>query len=380
MAGHRGPVHGFQVEEIDPADVARLGSVTLLDVREPSEHAGGIIPGALLIPQGRLAGEIGSHASPDGPMLVVYCRSGWRSLFAAQTLNEMGYRAVSLRGGVLEWKRLGLPWDDPGGLSEDQRARYSRHLLLPEVGEAGQIKLLASRVLLIGAGGLGSPVALYLAAAGIGTIGLVDDDTVDQSNLQRQVLHSLERVGAPKVESARETIMSLNPDVKVEVHPVRLASENALQIMSAYDVVVDGGDNFPTRYLVNDAAVRLGIPVIHGSIFRFEGQVTVFDPYRGPCYRCLYRLPPPPETAPSCAEAGVLGVLPGVIGSLQATETVKLLLGLGSSLVGRLLVYDALEQDFTSLPVRRDPECPACSDPDRPPTLVDYDPSCRPLA
>ena len=283
-----------------------------------------------------------------------------------------------MAGGFDRWKAEGLPWGDPTGLTADQRTRYARHVRLPEVGETGQLKLLGARVLLVGAGGLGSPAALYLAAAGVGTIGIVDDDVVDPSNLQRQVLHSIDRVGMPKVESARETLLALNPDVKVEMHRERLNAANALTIMADYDVVVDGGDNFPTRYLVNDASLHLRVPVVHGSIFRFEGQAAVFTPYEGPCYRCLHPEPPPPELAPSCAEAGVLGVLPGVIGSIQAMETIKVLLGIGDTLSGRLLVYDALEQDFMSVTVKRDPSCPSCSDPDRPPTLVDYDELCRP--
>ncbi|HEX6946992.1 MAG TPA: molybdopterin-synthase adenylyltransferase MoeB [Acidimicrobiia bacterium] len=370
-----------RVEEIDPGEVmSRLDEVTLVDVREPAEHANGVIPGALLIPIAEVQHRIGDHVRPGEKTVVAYCASGYRSLFAAEILNRMGYRAVSMRGGVIAWRGLGLPWSGENPLTEDQLQRYSRHLRLPEVGEEGQKRLLASRVLLVGAGGLGSPAALYLAAAGVGTLGVVDDDTVAASNLQRQVLHTQDRIGMPKVESARETITALNADVNVETHQVRLDAGNALEIMSAYDLVVDGGDNFPTRYLVNDASLRLGIPVVHGSIFRFEGQVTVFDPYEGPCYRCLHRLPPPPDAAPSCAIAGVFGVLPGVVGSIQATEAIKRLLGLGRSLVGRLLVFDALEQEFTTLPIRRDPDCPACSDPDRPPPLVDYDETCRPVA
>ncbi len=246
------------------------------------------------------------------------------------------------------------------------------------MGEAGQLRLLGARALIVGAGGLGSPAALYLAAAGVGTIGVVDDDVVDASNLQRQILHNIDRVGMAKVESARETLSALNPDVKVEMVRERLTAANALSIMDGHDVVLDGGDNFPTRYLVNDAALHLNVPVVHGSIFRFEGQVSVFDPWEGPCYRCLYRQPPPPELAPSCAEAGVLGVLPGVVGSIQAMEAIKVVLGIGDTLTGRLLMYDALEQDFTIMTVSRDPDCPACSEPERLPAIVDYDESCRP--
>lgn len=369
-----------QIAEIEPREVrARLGEVTVLDVREPDEYETGVIPGAILVPRGVLERDISRHIEPGSGPVVVYCEGGWRSALAALSLSHLGYDAVSMRGGFDEWKRLGLPWGDPAGLTTDQRRRYSRHVRLPEVGEAGQIKLLSSRVLLVGAGGLGSPAALYLAAAGVGTIGVVDDDVVDQSNLQRQVLHSVDRIGVAKVDSAREAITALNPDVKVETHNLRLTASNALQVLANYDVIVDGGDNFPTRYLLNDASLHLGVPVIHGSIFRFEGQVTVFRPWEGPCYRCLHRLPPPPETAPSCAEAGVLGVLPGVIGSIQAMEAIKILLGIGDGLDGRLMVYDALEQDFSTLPLSRDPECPACSDPSRLPAIVDYDATCRPV-
>ncbi len=369
----------LSIDEVEPAEVrAKLGEVIVLDVREPDEQEAGVIPGAILVPRGVLERDIGRHVQPGTGTVVVYCEAGWRSALAAATLAELGYEAVSMRGGFDEWKRQGLPWGDPSGLTPDQRRRYSRHVRLPEVGEAGQLQLLSSRVLLVGAGGLGSPAALYLAAAGVGTIGIVDDDDVDQSNLQRQILHSVERIGVPKVESAREAITALNPDVKVETHQLRLNASNVLKVLENYDVIVDGGDNFPTRYLLNDASLHLGVPVVHGSIFRFEGQVTVFRPWQGPCYRCLHRLAPPPETAPSCAEAGVLGVLPGVIGSIQAMEAIKLLLGIGDHLEGRLLVYDALEQDFTTLPVGRDDECPSCSDPSRLPAIVDYDANCRP--
>ena len=272
----------------------------------------------------------------------------------------------------------GRAWGAGEGLTAEQRDRYSRHVILEEVGEAGQARLLDSSVLLIGAGGLGSPAALYLAAAGVGTIGIVDYDVVDRTNLQRQVLHNLDRVGMPKTESAREAISALNPDVKVITHNERLDAGNAIDIMTGYDVVLDGGDNFPTRYLVNDASLHVRVPVVHGSIFRFEGQVSVFDPYVGPCYRCLFPEPPPPELAPSCAEAGVLGVLPGIIGSIEAMEAIKLLLGLGEPLTGRLLIYDALEEDFSSVSIDRDPNCPACADPNRPPKIVEYDQTCRP--
>lgn len=370
------------ISELTPAEVeARLGELVLIDVREPEEHRQGAIPGARFLPRGLLERDIATVAGHDDREMVLYCGGGNRSALAAVSLAEMGYRHVhSLAGGFDRWKAEGHPWGDPGGLTGAQRARYARHVRLPEVGEAGQLRLLSARVLVVGAGGLGSPAALYLAAAGVGTIGVVDHDVVDETNLQRQVLHNVDRIGMSKVESARETLIALNPDVKVETHQERLAASNAERILSGYDLVVDGGDNFPTRYLVNDASIRLGIPVVHGSIFRFEGQVSVFAPHEGPCYRCLYPQPPPPELAPSCAEAGVIGVVPGVIGSIQAMEAIKVLLGIGDTLEGRLLVYDALEQDFTTVRVGRDAACAACGDPGRPPTLVDYDETCLPPA
>jgi molybdopterin/thiamine biosynthesis adenylyltransferase/rhodanese-related sulfurtransferase len=368
------------ITELTPAEVLRrIGELTVIDVREPDEYHQGAVPGARLLPRGTLERDIAALVPDRGAELVLYCSGGSRSALAALALQQMGYRAASMAGGFDAWKRAGNPWGDPGGLTNDQRARYARHVRLPEVGEAGQVRLLGSKALIVGAGGLGSPVALYLAAAGVGTIGIVDDDVVDSSNLQRQVLHSMDRIGLPKVESAREALLGINPDVKVEAHRERLQASNALSIIAGYDVVIDGGDNFPTRYLVNDACLRLRVPSVHGSIFRFEGQASVFVPYQGPCYRCLHPLPPPPELAPSCAEAGVLGVIPGVIGTIQAMEAIKVLLGIGDTLSGRLLLYDGLDQDFTTLRFDRDPACPACSDPERPPTLVDYDQSCRPV-
>ncbi len=360
--------------------VSRLGSVpVLIDIREIDEFEQGAIPGARFIPRGILESNINGTAPDPATEIVLYCAAGARSALAAKSLQDMGYQDVkSLAGGFGKWKADGKPWDTPQSLTGDQRSRYSRHLLLPEVGEQGQQRLLDSRVLLIGAGGLGSPAALYLAAAGVGTLGIVDYDVVDASNLQRQILHNLDRLGQLKVESARETITALNPDVKVEPVAERLSVGNILDIMGPYDVVVDGADNFPTRYLVNDASLHLEKPVVHGSIFRFEGQATVFVPYEGPCYRCLFPQPPPAELAPSCAEAGVLGVLPGIIGSIEAMEAIKLLLGLGESLAGRLLTYDALEQEFRELRLRRNPECPACADRERPPELVEYDELCTP--
>ena len=369
-----------KVGEVTPAELRHvLDDVTVIDVREADEYEQGAIPGARFLPRGILERDIAVAVPDRTTPLVLYCAGGSRSALAAASLMSMGYGDVtSLAGGFERWKQEGLPWGDPTGLTSDQRTRYARHVRLPEVGEAGQLRLLESRALIVGAGGLGSPAALYLAAAGVGTIGIVDDDVVDASNLQRQVLHNVERLGMPKAESARETLVSLNPDVKVEVHAERLRASNALSIMTGYDVIVDGGDNFPTRYLVNDASLHTQTPVVHGSIFRFEGQVSVFDPYHGPCYRCLHREPPPPELAPSCAEAGVLGVLPGIVGSIQAVEAIKVLLGIGDTLAGRLLIYDALDQDFTTVTIVQDPGCPACKDRENPPPIVDYDETCRP--
>jgi len=367
-----------QIREVDPTELElRLTEVTILDVREADEFDRGAITGAHLAPRGILESVIGLRASDLDQEVVVYCGVGARSALAAQTLQQMGYTNVwSLAGGFNRWKDEGLPWRPPESLTVEQRARYSRHILLPEVGEEGQVKLLESRVLLVGAGGLGSPAALYLAAAGVGTIGIVDFDVVDVSNLQRQILHNVDRIGQPKVDSARDTLTALNPDVKVVTYNTRLTADNVLDIFAEYDVIVDGADNFPTRYLVNDAALHLRKPVVHGSVFRFEGQVTVFDPYVGPCYRCQFPEPPPPELAPSCAEAGVLGVVTGIIGSIQAIEVAKILLDIGEGLTGRLLIYDGLSQEFRTLRVRRDPECPACADENQPPRLVEYDITC----
>ncbi len=367
-----------QIAEVAPAALeADLSRTVVIDVREVGEHALGAIPGAKLIPRGLLERDIVGVVPDRRSPIVVYCGGGGRSALAAVSLVEMGYEDVtSLAGGFDRWKTEGRPWRTGEGLTPEQHDRYSRHVLLPEVGVEGQTRLLDSKVLIIGAGGLGSPAGLYLAAAGVGTIGVVDFDIVDSTNLQRQVLHNVDRIGMAKTDSARETLSALNPDVKVVAHNERLTAENALRIMAGYDVVVDGGDNFPTRYLVNDASLHLGVPVVHGSIFRFEGQVSVFHPYEGPCYRCLFPEAPPPELSPSCAEAGVLGVLPGIIGSIEAMEAIKLLLGIGDPLVGRLLVYDALDEEFTTVALSRDPACPACANPERPPTLVDYGQAC----
>jgi molybdopterin/thiamine biosynthesis adenylyltransferase/rhodanese-related sulfurtransferase len=346
------------IAETDPAgaEAAVAAGATLLDVREPDETAQGVVPGSVQIVRGNLEAQVESRIPDKSTQLVVMCAGGVRSAFAARTLGELGYtNVISMDGGFNRWKDEGRPWDTPTTLDGDQRNRYSRHLLLPEVGEAGQIKLLESKVLLLGAGGLGSPAALYLAAAGVGTIGIIDMDVVDESNLQRQILHNLDRVGERKVESARKTLTAMNPDLEVITYDARLGADNIMDILADYDVVVDGADNFPSRYLLNDASVKLGIPVVHGSIFRFEGQVTVFDPLNGPTYRDLLPEPPPPELAPSCAEAGVLGVLPGIIGSIQALEAIKLILDLGDSLRGRLLAFDALEMSFREYKLNIDP-------------------------
>jgi molybdopterin/thiamine biosynthesis adenylyltransferase/rhodanese-related sulfurtransferase len=367
------------VAEITPQELASRDGVVLIDVREPDETGAGVIEGSLLIPRGTLEYSVERMVPDKTASVVVYCAAGHRSLLAAQALQELGYGDVaSLAGGFERWRRETGATQSPGGLTGDQRARYARHLTLHGVGEDGQRRLLEARVVVLGAGGLGSPAALYLAAAGVGTIGIVDDDVVDVSNLQRQILHHSGTIGLPKADSARDALTALNPDVEVEAHAERLTAANIVGLIDGYDVVVDGTDNFPTRYLVNDASLRLRIPVVHGSIFRFEGQATVFTPYSGPCYRCLFPSPPSPELAPSCAEAGVLGVLPGVIGSIQAAEAIKIVLGIGETLTGKLLSYDALDQSMRILRLERDPDCPACGNEDRPPALEDYDDLCRP--
>ena len=363
-----------EISEIDATQARERiesGEPVVVDVREQEEWDEGHIPGAVHVPRGHLESRIERLAPDTGRPVVVYCSAGNRSAFAAKTLAELGYEdVVSLAGGFTDWKRDGFPVQLQAGLDAPQRARYSRHLLIPEVGEEGQLKLLDSKILLIGAGGLGSPASLYLAAAGVGRIGIVDADVVDESNLQRQIVHSTESLGEPKVESAKGAVEALNPDVEVVPYKERLTSENIERILAdGWDVIVDGADNFPTRYLVNDASIWHKIPVVHGSIYRFEGQVTVFKPYEGPCYRCLFPTPPPPELAPSCAEGGVLGVLPGVIGSLQASEALKLALGIGEPLIGRLLLFDALTATFDEVKLRRDPECPVCGEH---PTITEY--------
>jgi len=363
------------IREVDTDDAQNMiaSGAQVLDVREADEVEQGLIPGAIHIPRGFLEMRAEELLPQKDQPVVVYCAGGVRSAFAAKALQDLGYESpVSLIGGFSAWKSNGLRFQVPKAFSQEQRRRYSRHFLLPEVGEAGQRKLLDARVLVIGAGGLGSPAAVYLAAAGVGTLGIIDDDVVDDSNLQRQILHTIERIGVSKVESARQTIVGLNPDVTVIGHETRLSKENVLDIFSGYDIIVDGTDNFASRYLINDACVLLGKPTVHGSIFRFEGQTTVFNHDGGPCYRCLFPDPPPPELAPNCAEAGVLGALPGIIGVIQATETLKLILDLGESLSGRLLMYDALEMEFREMRLRKDPECPICG-PDAPFTLDDIE-------
>ncbi|MBX3126736.1 MAG: molybdopterin-synthase adenylyltransferase MoeB [Polyangiaceae bacterium] len=350
----------------------------LVDVREKDEVRQGYIPGALHVPRGFLEMQAEQKLPDRGAEIFVYCAGGTRAAFAAKTLTDLGYSRVhAVNPGFVRWKDLRYPVEMPPDLSPEQLSRYSRHLLLPEVGEKGQHKLLQGRVLLLGAGGLGSPAALYLAAAGVGTLGLVDADEVDASNLQRQILHSTSRVGTPKVDSAEQALVDLNPDVDVKKYRERLDSSNVDRIFGeGWDVIVDGCDNFPTRYLVNDASLFHGIPVVHGSIFRFDGQVTTFMPGVGPCYRCLYPEPPPPELAPSCAEAGVLGILPGVIGTLQATEAIKLILGQGELLVGRLLTYDSLRMTFRTLKLRRDKHCPVCGESPTIREYIDYEGFC----
>lgn len=353
-----------QIREVSPQEVDALpeGSATLVDVREASEWDQGHLPGAHHVSKSYIEQQIEAVAPDRDAPVILYCAGGVRSLFAAQTMADMGYTNVaSMSGGFQAWKGAGLSFETPVSLSPEQKLRYSRHLLIPEVGADGQARLLGSKALLIGAGGLGSPAALYLAAAGVGTIGIVDFDVVDVSNLQRQILHTTDRVGERKTDSARQAITALNPDVTVVAHEEMLVADNVRRIIKGYDVILDGTDTFETRYILNDAAVEAGIPVVHASVFRFEGQLTTFVPFEGPCYRCLYPTPPPPELAPGCSVAGVLGVVPGIMGLLQANEALKVLLGVGNTLAGRLLLFDALETEFTELKLRRDPNCPVCS-------------------
>lgn len=371
------------IAEISPAQALRLQTegAALVDVREADEIAQGSPPGAKRLGRGFLELRIEDSVPDLNQPVITMCNSGVRSLFAAEELRRLGYHQVySMAGGFSKWKNEGLPFEVPPQMDAHSRQRYARHLSMPEVGEAGQRKLMQSKVLLIGAGGLGSPGALYLAAAGVGTIGVVDHDVVDRSNLQRQILHAEARIGMSKVASARQTLEGLNPSVRVIGFETRLSRENVEEILRGFDVVVDGSDNFPTRYLLNDACVKLKKPNVHGSVYRFEGQVTVFWPdasqARGPCYRCLYPQPPPPEMAPSCADAGVLGILPGVIGLLQATETIKLLLGIGQPLIGRMLAFDALKARFTEVELLPDPACRYCGPSAQPIEYIDYEHSC----
>ena len=370
------------VRELSPQQVRELlrndGKHVVLDVREKEEYREGRLEGAVSVPRGFLEMKMDAEVPDKSTPIIAYCAGGVRSLLAGKVMKEMGYEDVtSMSGGYTAWKNEGYPFVQDRQFTQEQLTRYSRHFLLPEVGEAGQAKLLDARVLMVGAGGLGSPSAYYLAAAGVGALGIVDHDVVDLSNLQRQILHSNDRIGEPKTESARQTLQGLNPDVRVVPYAERLSSDNIMEIIADYDIVVDGCDNFPTRYLVNDACVMTGKPNVHGSIFQFEGQVSVFHPGNGPCYRCLYPEPPPPGMAPSCAEAGVLGVLPGLIGTIQAVETIKLILGKGDSLAGRLLHFNTLTMEVNALRLRQDPECPMCGEKPTIHELMDYEEFCN---
>jgi len=377
MAKLRQDIKEMSVSELSQR-LKKGEDIKVIDIRELQEWTQGHVEGAVHIPRGYLELQIETHVNDRNKPVAVMCAGGVRSLLGARDLETMGYtNVVSVAGGFSGWKNAGYKFKVPRPLSDDQRIRYSRHTIMPEVGEEGQLKLLDAKVLLIGAGGLGSPTAIYLAAAGVGTIGIVDFDTVDVSNLQRQIIHRLEDVDKPKVESAARAIAQINPDVKVVPHKVQLSSENALSIVSQYDIVVNGSDNFPTRYLVNDACVLLGKPLVDASIFRFEGQVTVYDTANeGPCYRCLYPDPPPPGEVPSCAEGGVLGVLPGIVGSLEAVEVIKLVLGKGNTLVGRLLLYDALDAEFREVKVKKNRDCPVCGEDPTVTELIDYQEFC----
>ena len=372
-----------KIKEVDTQTAAvkiDANQAVVLDVREPDEFEQGALLGVVHIPRGHLEAQIETKIVDKTAPVIVYCAGGVRSAFAAKTLQELGYTNVlSMAGGFGKWKDEGRPWSTPVQLSAEQRNRYQRHVLLPEVGIEGQAKLLASKVLLLGAGGLGSPAAMYLAAAGVGTIGIVDMDVVDASNLQRQILHNLDRVGERKVDSAKKTLTMLNPDVDVVTYDTRLSAENVMQIIDGYDVIVDGADNFPSRYLLNDASVKLGIPVVHGSIFRFEGMVSVFHPILGPTYRDMVPEPPPAELAPSCAEAGVLGVLPGIVGSIQALEALKLILSLGDSLIGKILAIDTTEMSFRTFKLQRDPKNAVTYDNREKIQVRDLEGSCAPI-
>jgi molybdopterin/thiamine biosynthesis adenylyltransferase/rhodanese-related sulfurtransferase len=371
-----------EISEISPAQLQKKmeagDRMILIDVREKDEQEKGNLPKAHLIPRGLLELKIEDVAPIRDQEVVLYCAGGTRSALAAHSLQNLGYRKVhSLSGGYTQWAKENRPTEKQVFLNSTQLDRYSRHILMPEVGEEGQVKLLQSKVFLVGAGGLGSPTAYYLAAAGVGTLGIIDDDVVDRSNLQRQILHNESRVGESKVESAKETLKALNPDVNVITYREKLSSENVMEIIRDYDVIVNGCDNFPTRYLINDACVFLKKPLVDASIFRFEGQVTVHKPFEGPCYRCLYPEPPPPEMAPSCQEAGVFGVLPGIIGCTQGIEVLKLLLNIGNPLIGRLLIFDTLKMKIREMKIRQDPDCPVCGKNPSIKELVDYEGFCR---
>jgi len=371
-----------EIREVTVQDAKELlennGKFVLLDVREKDEYREGHLERAVSLPRGFLEIKVETTVPEKSTRIIAYCAGGVRSLLAAKALREMGYRdVVSMSGGYTAWKAAGYKWVQDYQFTPEQLIRYSRHFLLPEVGEEGQAKLLKAKVLMVGAGGLGSPSAYYLAAAGVGTMGIIDNDVVDLSNLQRQILHSNDRVGMPKTESAKMTLQALNPDVKIIPYQEKLTSQNIMEIIKDYDIIVDGCDNFPTRYLVNDACVLAKKPNVHGSIFQFEGQASVFYPGKGPCYRCLYPEPPPPEMAPSCQEAGVLGVLPGLIGVIQALETIKLILGKGDTLVGRLLCFNTLTMEISTLKLKADRACPMCGDKPTIHQLIDYEEFCN---
>jgi len=376
MADARRDVPEWSIDQVKE-HLGNGHAYALLDVREKEEYREGHLDGALSLPRGFLEMRVEETVPDKATPIIAYCAGGTRSMLAAKQLRDMGYQnVISMQGGYGAWKGAGYPWKQDRQFTPEQLNRYSRHFILPEVGEAGQAKLLDAKVLLIGAGGLGSPTAFYLAAAGVGTIGIVDHDVVDMSNLQRQILHTNDRVGKPKVESARETLRALNPDIKVVGYQERVSSENVMRLFADYDVIVDGCDNFPTRYLVNDACVMLNKPNVHGSIFQFEGQASVFYPGKGPCYRCLFPEPPPPGAAPSCQEAGVLGVLPGLIGCVQALETIKIILGVGKPLIGRMMYFDTLSMEVRIHKLRKDPSCPMCGEHRTITELIDYEEFC----
>jgi molybdopterin/thiamine biosynthesis adenylyltransferase/rhodanese-related sulfurtransferase len=371
-----------EVKELSVQEVKDLleknGKHLLLDVREKEEYREGHLEKAVSLPRGFLEIKVETTIADKSTPVIAYCAGGVRSLLAAKAMKEMGYKEViSMSGGYAAWKAAGYKWAEERQFTPEQTTRYSRHFMLPEVGEEGQAKLLDAKVLMVGAGGLGSPSAFYLAAAGVGTMGIIDNDVVDLSNLQRQILHSNDRIGQPKAESAKQTIQALNPDVHVITYQEKLTSENIMKIIKDYDIVVDGCDNFPTRYLINDACVMAKKPNVHGSIFQFEGQASVFYPGKGPCYRCLYPQPPPADMAPNCQEAGVLGVLPGLIGVIQAIETIKLIIGKGDALVGRLLCFNTLTMEVTTLNLKADPSCPLCGEKPSINSLIDYEEFCN---